>query len=1150
MLDTFTSTFITPFMISSNSILIYGSYNYWMVALSLFIAVLASFMGLQVALQASDECSNKRKHAMLLIGSITLGGGIWTMHFIGMLAFDLCTRVDYGWLLTLLSLFPGIAASWVALSYINENQQGIKPLLIGGILVGSGIGTMHYSGMAAMDMAPLLRYDPWIFALSIIVAVSLAILALWIRRGLKSYRGKTLKPWHTNAIASLIMGTAISSMHYVGMAAARFVKPPGFEYSTQSSETSLYLALGVASATIVIILMVLGLNLIQRYKETSRRALESERRLKATLDTAVDGIITIDSKGTVVSANKATERLLGWSEEELIGKNVNMLVPEPHHSAHDNYIQRYLDTREARIIGKGREVEALHKNGDKVDIRLGIGHVKIAGKDFFVAFIADIRQRLAIESALRANEKQLRSLVSNIPGIAFRCLNDKKWSMVFISDAVETITGYPANDFKMPFPLRNFCDLCHPDDQDKIYSTAVNQGPYHLEYRIIRSDGEIRWVMEYGTSFTDDKTGEVWLDGFIMDITQRFQMELQLRLAKDKAEEAAQARAAFLANMSHEIRTPMNAIIGFSDILLDGHCEKSDIDCSNNIMAVSNPLSSEQKQHLKTINQSAKSLLFLLNDILDSAKLDKGKLEIETRDFSLIEEVDAVISTLWLQAKNKQLSLNTHIDSQLKDRYCRSPERLRQVLTNIVNNAIKFTAKGFVTLKVNTLATDSCDNNAQTDWVEFLIEDSGIGMSQAQMDTVFDAFTQADASMSRRFGGTGLGTTISKQLVELMGGTISVTSELDKGSVFRFVLPLLPPNHNQVEHIENVQLPPLTLLVVDDIQQNIDLLTILLKRDGHTVLTARDGQQALIRMASEEQIDVVLMDIQMPVMDGLTACQQRRSLEQSQQLAHLPIIALTASVLEEDKLAAQQAGMDGFANKPINYQVLAGEIARILELAIDVSVIAENTSNAELLIDNNKGLALWGSQDEFYRQLSYFVQQQNDSFQQLTSQIQQQNWSLLATTAHKLKGICANLSLPSLTQAFNDLETYLKSTLEKTENALDHSALKQTIIKIHTLFDNLTNEIQQHTNNALEDSQSTAFDTSRESLQQDELIKLLQALSEAAKQNEINEDLLTQLLQFSQPLIKGETSEIYQALNDFEFTRAQQLINELFTKIA
>ena len=178
------------------------------------------------------------------------------------------------------------------------------------------------------------------------------------------------------------------------------------------------------------------------------------------------------------------------------------------------------------------------------------------------------------------------------------------------------------------------------------------------------------------------------------------------------------------------------------------------------------------------------------------------------------------------------------------------------------------------------------------------------------------------------------------------------------------------------------------------------------------------------------------------------------------------------------------------------------------------------------------------------------MQQQNDSFQQLTSQIQQQNWSLLATTAHKLKGICANLSLPSLTQAFNDLETYLKSTLEKTENALDHSALKQTIIKIHTLFDNLTNEIQQHTNNALEDSQSTAFDTSRESLQQDELIKLLQALSEAAKQNEINEDLLTQLLQFSQPLIKGETSEIYQALNDFEFTRAQQLINELFTKIA
>ncbi len=1159
----FITTFITPFTVASDSILIHGSYDYWMVALSVFISVLASFMGLQVALQASDECSAKRKYTVLLIGSITFGGGIWAMHFLGMLAFDFCTSVDYGWLLTLLSLFPGIAASWVALKYINDNQHGTKPLLIGGVLVGSGIGTMHYTGMAAMDMAPLLRYDPWMFALSIIVAVVLAILALWIRRGVKSYRGLALKPWHANALASLIMGTAISGMHYVGMAAARFVKPPGFEYSNQSSDTSLYLALGVASTTIVIILMVLGLNLIQRYKETSRRALESERRLKATLDTAVDGIITIDSEGTVVSANKATERLLGWAEEELLGKNVNMLVPEPHHSNHDNYIQRYLKTREARIIGTGREVEALHKNGDRVDIRLGIGHVKIAGRDFFVAFIADIRQRLAMENALRTNEKQLRSLVGNIPGIAFRCLNDKKWSMAFISDAVEIITGYPASDFKLPLPKRYYSDLCHPDDQEKIYSTQFDNGPYNIEYRIIRSDGEIRWVMEYGTSFTDEKTGEEWLDGFIMDITERYQMELQLRLAKDKAEQAAQARAAFLANMSHEIRTPMNAIIGFSDILLEGHCERSDLNCKNKANAISNPLTKEQERHLKTINQSAKSLLFLLNDVLDSAKLDKGKLEIEVRDFSLVEEVDAVISTLWLQAKSKHLALNTHIDSQLKERYSGSPERIRQVLTNVVNNAIKFTSEGFVSLKVNALASDQSTKEEPSDWIEFLIEDSGIGMSQIQIDTIFDAFTQADASMSRRFGGTGLGTTISKQLVELMGGSISVNSELGKGSTFRFVLPLFPPNNKQKDSLENhetIKLPPLTLLVVDDIQQNIDLLTILLKRDGHKVLTARDGEQALIRMASEEEIDIVIMDVQMPVMDGLTASQKRRSLEQQQQLPRIPIIALTASVLAQDKMAAEKAGMDGFANKPIDYQFLSAEIARVLGLTISDSQATDSQAtnsdnnhsfNNKELINEHKGLALWGNKEDFYRQLDYFAQQQASGFEQLSTLLEQKDWPQLAASAHTLKGICANLSLPSLSQAFTEVETHLKAIESDTESLLDSSEIKQKVTEIEQLFDRLRNKIQQHTTYVTEfnGSANGKLDPSKSLLQQDELIELLLALSESVKHNEIDEELLTQLLQFSQPSVHDETRGIYQALNDFEFDQAQQLIDELLTKI-
>ena len=1118
---------ITPFTISSNSILIYGTYNYWMVGLSVFIAILASFMGLQVALQTPDSTSPKRKQTMLFIGSIALGGGIWTMHFIGMLAFNLCTTVDYGWRLTLLSLIPSVGASWVALNHIGNHQRGMVPLLIGGILMGSGIGTMHYTGMAAMEMAPLLRYDLRIFALSIVVAISLAILALWIRFGLIRLWKADDKEWQANLAASAVMGCAISAMHYTGMTAARFVKPEGFEMSQQTAEISQYLAFGVSTATIVIILLVLGINLIYRYKDISQRALESERQLKATLDTAVDGIITIDSHGTVINVNQATERLLGWSESELLGNNVNMLVPEPFRSQHDGYLTRYLLTGEARIIGKGREVEAQHKNGDKIDIRLGIGHVKIANDDFFVAFISDIRQRLKMESALRENEEKLRSLVSNIPGIAFRCMNDKEWSMIFISDAVEAITGYPAADFTLPNPKRNFTELYHADDREKISNTVLGQGSYNLEYRIIRNDGEIRWLMEYGTYVKEEKTDEVWLDGFIMDITERYEMVQQLRLAKSKAEQAASARATFLANMSHEIRTPMNAIIGFSDILLDSELE------------------TEQRRHLKTINQSAKSLLHLLNEVLDSAKLDKGKLELEVRDFSLLQEVDAVISTLWLQAKSKGLALNTDVSTKLEERYSGSPERIRQVLTNLIHNSIKFTQHGSVKVSVKPM-NSGC--------IEFLIEDTGIGMSTEQLEAVFDPFTQADASMSRRFGGTGLGTTISKQLVELMGGSISAKSELNTGSQFRFVLPLAQAKDETIEQQQTVHLPPLTILIVDDIQQNIDLLTVLLSRDGHTLLTARDGQQALIRIATESKIDLVLMDVQMPVMDGLTAASERRKVEQAEGLPHTPIIALTASVLEDDRMAAQAAGMDGFANKPIDFQFLCHEIARVLNICLSDTPEPTRESKDISLMDEKKGIALWGSREEYYNQVNYFVLQQENDFIALTKQIAHKDWQQVKNTTHKLKGICGNLSLMSLLHNLEALESELNQTYhtQPPDQVIDNKTKQchKRIEVIHDLFEQVRNIAIDIKKDHSTSTQITDADLDKDCLSiLNELVNTLKKLKQEAANNEVSEAPLIQLLNMNNTPYSIEINQIYQVLNDFEFDQAESLIDALLLQI-
>lgn len=1010
---------LSQFFISSqDSLLLNVYYNPLLVTISILIAIFAAFMAFQVTSQAVQSQSRARQQIMLLTGCVVLGGGVWSMHFIGMLAFDLCSPVTYNFGLTVLSLLPSIGASWVALNLLSKPSFQLSQVLISGILVGAGIGTMHYVGMAAMEMAPLLRYDPWIFALSIVVAVLLAIIALWVRTGLNQLISSNMNSISCNFIASIVMGLAISGMHYTGMAAARFVKPEGLELSEQTSEISFYLALGVSVITTAIICLVLIVNVIFKYKDLSLLAKSNEDRMRAMMNTAVDGIITIDGQGIIVNVNKAVTTILGWLPAELLGANVKKIVPEAIRSHHDGYLARYAQTREAQIIGTGREVEAQHKAGHLVPVRLSIGHVMQGKAHYFVGFISDLSQRNEMEQELKNNEAKFRSLITNIPGIAYRCKSTEGWPMVFISDAVQNITGYPAEDFELPHPKRFFSDLYHPDDIDTIYAQA--QPPtFSMEYRIIRADGGVRWLFEHGNYILDETSKEVWIDGFLMDITERKEMEQDLVTAKNNAEQAAAARAAFLANMSHEIRTPMNAIIGFSDILLES------------------VLDVEQQKQLSTINRSAKSLLHLLNDVLDSAKLDKGKLELENRVFCLTDEIDTVISTLWLQAKKQRLSLEVDVAPTMAANFIGSPERIRQVLINLIGNAVKFTCEGTVTVRVFAQGTTQ-----DTTQVTFEIIDTGIGMSPEQLNRVFEAFAQADASMSRKYGGTGLGTTISKQLVELMGGELTAESTLGQGSTFRFTIPLQPssePLSNQ--RTDNGTLPPLTLLVVDDIQQNIDLLSVWLTRQGHKVITARDGEQALLRMQKAD-IDITLMDLQMPVMDGLTAAKMRREQEVASQLPRMPIIALTASVLEQDKSAAEQAGMDGFANKPIDFVLLTREIARVLQLNLPQAEFVSSQPASTQLVDEAKGVKLWGSKPQFIKELMKFIAQWPEKNQALQQAINTQDTVTIKLLSHSLKGVSGNLGLLQWMAHFGQLEQLAQA------ESLSREAMEAIVAKV------------------------------------------------------------------------------------------------------
>ncbi|WP_226609918.1 MHYT domain-containing protein [Marinobacter nauticus] len=938
--------------------LVSGQYDYGLVMLSLLIAVGASYMGLTLAAAARRSNTLYMQRLHLFSGSASLGFGIWSMHFIGMLAFEMPTHVHYHPWITALSAAPSLFASWVALSLLARHDLTGQRLIGGGVVVGAGIGAMHYLGMAAMEIGPALRYDPTLFALSIVVAVMLGTLALWISFGLRHIT--RLRGYKRRLLAGTVMGLAIAGMHYTAMEAARFIGQPAPDFLPGSNGHTV-LALTIAFVTVTLSLLASGVNALARYRALMRRSQETASELRTIVDAAVDGIIKISDRGIVLSFNESAERIFGYRADEVVGKNISMLMPNPHRDAHDGYLKNYLRTGERKIIGSGREVWALHKDGHQIPVRLGIGESRLGGISTFV--------------------------------------------------------------------------------------------------------------------------------GFITDISERHRMETDLRRAKEEAEQATAAKSAFLANMSHEIRTPMNAIIGFTDLVLD------------------TPLDETQARHLGVVKTSARSLLNLLNDILDTAKLDGGHTELELQDFNLRRLCDQVIATQSLNAARKGLYLT--LDYQAGEYYQGDPLRIQQVVLNLLSNAVKFTQTGGVTLQVREPAARK---------VVIRIEDTGIGISADRIDRIFEPFTQADSSMTRRFGGTGLGTTIARQLVELMGGTISVTSSPGEGSVFQVELPL--PTGLAVDEDtladQEIALPPLRILVADDVPQNLELLRTLLLHRKHDVTTAANGQEA-VDLYRNQAFDLILMDVQMPGMNGHEATRAIRQQEAAAQRRYTPVIALTASVLEDDRRQALEAGMDGFAIKPLNLPELTGEMARVLGIETTETTNASHVADDSVL-DAATVKQLWPDTRKHQQAAKHLLQAAEN--QPRAIRLSSDN---PAADAHRVRGIAGNLGFHHLAATLANLETRLKSDKPLPE------ALWQ---EFQADFDRAQQWLTEQPGDSEMPSESG---TEPHAIDSKTLAQVIERLS----QGEIPERAIEQL----KPGLPREiTDAMNEALDDFEPEKAAELL--------
>ncbi|MFT5755593.1 MAG: two-component system sensor histidine kinase/response regulator [Alteromonadaceae bacterium] len=658
--------------------------------------------------------------------------------------------------------------------------------------------------------------------------------------------------------------------------------------------------------------------LIKVENESQQQFIETERAEDATLklqnilNSIADAVININDKGHIISFNLAAEEMFGYRAAEVINKSINILMPREFSSKYEKYIQDYFQSSEAITNNKGNEFSVMRKDGVIFTIYLSVSEIMTKDGMIFTGLIRDITEQKVLEA------DKIRG-IQEVENMAWRLNFALSAPKIGVWD-YNIITGTSTWDERMYtlheltfsaalIPEAQWLSYIDRDDlifvKKQLKYAKKYDDDLNFEYRIVLANGAIKYIETHAQVIKDDYGNNIRIVGTNRDITEQHDLLVLQQQALEIAEDALRLRSEFLASMSHEIRTPMNGVLGMLNLL--GQSE----------------LTKQQRHNLQLAASSGQSLLLLINDILDFSKIEAGKLDLEVLNFDIRSQLGEFAESMAVRAQEKGLELIldvTKIDFYMVKG---DPGRLRQILSNLVGNSIKFTDKGEILIKA---FINEYDERLQ---LTCSISDTGIGIPENKVGSLFDSFTQVDASTTRKYGGTGLGLAIVKQLCQLMDGSIDVISSHGHGSEFTFSI-FLEKSEQSNQIMPNIDIKDTKILIVDDNLTNLEVLKGHLEIWGAKVNQTQDGFDALeiIAQYEENYFDVAILDMQMPGMNGATLGQR---IKEDKRCTKMKLIMMTSMSERGDATYFANLGFSAYFPKPTITADLFDALSVVLE---------------------------------------------------------------------------------------------------------------------------------------------------------------------------------------------------------------------------